>query len=96
MKPATKKEVFELLDKFCSKARCMYTQERAHTLWRQLKPYLTTDQVDRLLIAWGHHVDVREGPEELDHVRQEIKDESEAQIEAWRIGREAVLRRPVH
>ena len=58
----------ELLQKFGAKARCMHTQRVAYRYWNDLVPLLTTSESAALSIAWGHHVDVGEGPEELDDV----------------------------
>jgi len=61
-----------LLEKFHAKARCSHTQRVAYRHWVELLPALTYEEKTRLSIAWGHHVDVGEGPEELDDVCNRI------------------------
>ena len=61
-----------LLEKYRSKARCFWSHRTADTLWWQLKPLLTSKQRGDLLSAVGH-IDIGEGPSELDMVCAEIK-----------------------
>ena len=71
--PVDKLSREQLLDRLQAKAGCMHTQEEADSLWTRLIVHLTAKQRSQLSTAWGHHMDVREGREELDIVCGEIR-----------------------
>lgn len=55
----------------------MHTQEEAQRRWRDLLPLLTEKQRGMLGSAWGHHVDVRLGRDEIDWACKRLREEWE-------------------
>lgn len=63
-----------LIDRFQAKARVFRNgpQRTANRVWRSLKPHLTKTETIAISVAWNH-VLIGEGPDELDHVCQLVK-----------------------
>ncbi|MFQ3543476.1 hypothetical protein Q7A53_05270 [Halobacillus rhizosphaerae] len=49
-----KEHLIKKLIQFRSKACCIYTQQKAHTLWKEIKSELTSKQVNDINDAWHH------------------------------------------
>lgn len=76
-KPRKRQTRDDLLTRWQAKAGCMHTQEEAQRRWRDLLPLLTEKQRGMLGSAWGHHVDVRLGRDEIDWACKRLREEWE-------------------
>lgn len=62
---------FEL---FQSKSGCIYTQNKAQSVWKLIERYIPEPYKTKIIIAWDHHR-ISEGRKELDEVCNEFKKE---------------------